>query len=115
MQALQRYDALPALGEAYPGSVRREAMKAGMIRSDLGSPMLVAQALWALMHGLVAGLIAALARSSHSKCKRPCCSALSAPNNKTAQAGPDGSVSVLAQKIKLVAGARYQLDFLLSG
>ncbi|HTJ91060.1 MAG TPA: hypothetical protein VL356_12890 [Acidocella sp.] len=32
--------------------------------------------------------------------------ALSAPNNKTAQVGPDGSVSVLAQQIKLVAGAR---------
>jgi AcrR family transcriptional regulator len=35
-----------------------EAMKAGVIRTDLGSPMLVAQALWASMHGLVAGLIA---------------------------------------------------------
>jgi hypothetical protein len=32
--------------------------------------------------------------------------ALSAPNNKTAQVGPDGSVSVLEQQIKLVAGAR---------
>ena len=29
-----------------------------MIRIDLGSPMLVAQALWASMHGLVAALIA---------------------------------------------------------
>jgi AcrR family transcriptional regulator len=35
-----------------------EAIKAGVIRSDLGSPMLVAQALWASMHGLVAALIA---------------------------------------------------------
>jgi AcrR family transcriptional regulator len=35
-----------------------EAMKLGVIRSDLGAPMLVAQALWASMHGLVAGLIA---------------------------------------------------------
>lgn len=35
-----------------------EAMQAGVVRRDLGSPMLVAQALWASMHGLVAGLIA---------------------------------------------------------
>jgi AcrR family transcriptional regulator len=35
-----------------------EAMQAGIVRSDLGSPMLVAQALWASMHGLVAALIA---------------------------------------------------------
>lgn len=35
-----------------------EAMKAGVIRGDFGSPMLVAQALWAAMHGLVAALIA---------------------------------------------------------
>lgn len=35
-----------------------EATLAGVVRSDLGSPMLVAQALWASMHGLVAALIA---------------------------------------------------------
>jgi len=35
-----------------------EAIEAGLIRSDLGSPMLVAQALWASVHGLVAALIA---------------------------------------------------------
>jgi AcrR family transcriptional regulator len=35
-----------------------EAIKAGVIRSDLGSSMLVAQVLWASMHGLVAALIA---------------------------------------------------------
>lgn len=35
-----------------------EAMQTGIVRSDLGSPMLVAQALWASMHGLVAALIA---------------------------------------------------------
>ena len=35
-----------------------EAIKAGVIRNDLGSAMLVAQALWASMHGLVAALIA---------------------------------------------------------
>jgi AcrR family transcriptional regulator len=35
-----------------------EAMEAGVLRRDLGSPMLVAQALWASMHGLVAALIA---------------------------------------------------------
>jgi AcrR family transcriptional regulator len=33
-------------------------IEAGIIRNDLGSPMLVAQALWASMHGLVAALIA---------------------------------------------------------
>jgi site-specific DNA recombinase len=32
--------------------------------------------------------------------------ALSAPNNKTARVGTDGSVSVLLSQIKLVAGAR---------
>lgn len=31
--------------------------------------------------------------------------ALSAPNNKTVQVGPDGSVSVLEQQIKLVASS----------
>jgi AcrR family transcriptional regulator len=35
-----------------------EAIKDGVIRADLGSPMLVAQALWTSMHGLVAALIA---------------------------------------------------------
>jgi AcrR family transcriptional regulator len=35
-----------------------KAMQTGVVRSDLGSPMLVAQALWASMHGLVAALIA---------------------------------------------------------
>jgi AcrR family transcriptional regulator len=35
-----------------------EAIKAGVIRGDLGSSMAVAQALWASMHGLVAALIA---------------------------------------------------------
>jgi AcrR family transcriptional regulator len=35
-----------------------EGIEAGAIRRDLGSPMLVAQALWASMHGLVAALIA---------------------------------------------------------
>ncbi|HEX3862796.1 MAG TPA: TetR/AcrR family transcriptional regulator [Stellaceae bacterium] len=35
-----------------------EAIEAQVIRSDLGSPMLVAQALWASVHGLVAALIA---------------------------------------------------------
>ncbi len=35
--------------------------------------------------------------------------ALSAPNNKTARVGTDGSVSVLLSQIKLVAGARYHL------
>jgi AcrR family transcriptional regulator len=35
-----------------------EAIKAGVIRRDLGSPMLVAQVLWTSMHGLVAALIA---------------------------------------------------------
>jgi AcrR family transcriptional regulator len=35
-----------------------EAMQAGAVRNDLGSSMLVAQALWASMHGLVAALIA---------------------------------------------------------
>jgi AcrR family transcriptional regulator len=35
-----------------------EAMKAGVIRGDLGSPMLVAQTFWASIHGLVALLIA---------------------------------------------------------
>jgi AcrR family transcriptional regulator len=35
-----------------------EAIKAGVIRNDLGSPMLVAQSLWVSMHGLVAALIA---------------------------------------------------------
>ena len=35
-----------------------QAIKTGVIRADLGSPMLVAQALWASMHGLVAALIA---------------------------------------------------------
>jgi AcrR family transcriptional regulator len=35
-----------------------DAMKAGVVRNDLGSPMLLAQALWASMHGLVAALIA---------------------------------------------------------
>jgi AcrR family transcriptional regulator len=35
-----------------------EAIKLDLIRADLGSPMLVAQALWASMHGLVAALIA---------------------------------------------------------
>jgi AcrR family transcriptional regulator len=35
-----------------------EAIKAGVIRGDLGSSMAVAQALWAAMHGLVAALIA---------------------------------------------------------
>jgi AcrR family transcriptional regulator len=34
------------------------AIRAGVIRDDLGSPMLVAQAFWASMHGLVAILIA---------------------------------------------------------
>jgi len=34
------------------------AIKAGVIRDDLGSPMLVAQAFWASMHGLAAILIA---------------------------------------------------------
>ncbi len=35
-----------------------ESMRDGVIRRELGSPMLVAQALWASMHGLVAALIA---------------------------------------------------------
>lgn len=35
-----------------------EAIKVGVVRSDLGSPMVVAQALWVSMHGLVAALIA---------------------------------------------------------
>jgi AcrR family transcriptional regulator len=35
-----------------------KAIETGVIRADLGSPMLVAQALWAAMHGLAAGLIA---------------------------------------------------------
>ena len=35
-----------------------EAIKGGLIRNDLGSPMLITQALWASMHGLVAALIA---------------------------------------------------------
>jgi AcrR family transcriptional regulator len=35
-----------------------EAISQGVLRSDLGPPMLVAQALWASMHGLVALLIA---------------------------------------------------------
>jgi AcrR family transcriptional regulator len=35
-----------------------DAIKTGVIRSDLGSSMLVAQALWVSMHGLVAALIA---------------------------------------------------------
>jgi AcrR family transcriptional regulator len=35
-----------------------EAIKARVIRADLGSPMLVAQAFWASIHGLVAILIA---------------------------------------------------------
>ena len=35
--------------------------------------------------------------------------ALSAQNNKTARVGTDGSVSVLASQIKLVAGARFEL------
>lgn len=35
-----------------------DGVKTGVVRSDLGSPMLVAQALWASMHGLVAALIA---------------------------------------------------------
>jgi AcrR family transcriptional regulator len=35
-----------------------EAMAAGALRGDLGSPMLVAQTLWAAMHGLTALLIA---------------------------------------------------------
>ena len=35
-----------------------EAIRAGVIRGDIGPPMLVAQALWASMHGLVAILIA---------------------------------------------------------
>lgn len=35
-----------------------EAIEARVIRNDLGSPMLVAQALWASVHGLVAALIA---------------------------------------------------------
>jgi AcrR family transcriptional regulator len=35
-----------------------EAIKAGVIRNDIGSPMLVAQAFWASIHGLVAILIA---------------------------------------------------------
>jgi hypothetical protein len=35
-----------------------DAIKAGVIRNDLGSPLLVAQVLWASMHGLVAALIA---------------------------------------------------------
>jgi hypothetical protein len=34
--------------------------------------------------------------------------ALSAPNNKTARVGPDGSVSVLCEQMKLVAGARFE-------
>ena len=34
--------------------------------------------------------------------------ALSAPNNKTARVGTDGSVSVLLSQIKLVAGARFE-------
>ena len=35
--------------------------------------------------------------------------ALAAQNNKTVRVGPDGSVSVLQQQIKLVAGARFEL------
>lgn len=35
-----------------------EAIEAGVIRRDLGSPMIVAQALWVSVHGLVAALIA---------------------------------------------------------
>ena len=35
--------------------------------------------------------------------------ALSAANDKTARVGPDGSVSVLEQQMKLVAGARFEL------
>ena len=35
-----------------------EAIEARVIRSDLGSPMVVAQALWVSVHGLVAALIA---------------------------------------------------------
>ena len=35
-----------------------QAMRGGSIRKDLGSPMLVAQTLWASMHGLTALLIA---------------------------------------------------------
>jgi AcrR family transcriptional regulator len=35
-----------------------EGIRAGIVRGDLGSPLLVAQALWASMHGLVAALIA---------------------------------------------------------
>ena len=34
--------------------------------------------------------------------------ALSAPNNKTARVGTDGSVSVLLSQIKMVAGARFE-------
>jgi AcrR family transcriptional regulator len=35
-----------------------EAVEAGVIRSDLGSSMLISQAIWASIHGLVAALIA---------------------------------------------------------